>query len=110
LLQLQRPEEAIPLLRSVLKRDPKHLAAHAVLGRALLQTGDAANAIQHLKAALTIDEDGSTHYQLVRAAQAAGQARVAAEARAKYEKIQKLNEAAKKELEQQATITAPQPE
>jgi predicted Zn-dependent protease len=109
LLQLQRPDEAIPFLKSVLQRDPKHLPARAVLGRALLQTGDAAAAVPHLQAALAIDDDGSTHYQLMRAAQTAGNVKVAADAKAKYERIQKLNEAAKKELEEQASVTAPEP-
>lgn len=109
LLQLQRPDEAIPVLKSVLQRNPKHLPARAVLGRALLQTGDAAGAVPHLQAALAIDEDGSTHYQLIRAAQTAGNTKVAADAKAKYQHIQKLNETAKKELEEQASITAPEP-
>ena len=63
--------------------------------------------VPHLKAALTLDEDGSLHYQLLRAYQAAGQAELAKQVMVKYQQIQKANEAAKRELAAQAVIQAP---
>lgn len=91
LLNLQKPEAAIPLLLKV----PKLPAAHAALGRAYMQTGQAAEAIPHLKAALTIDDDGSLYYQLSRAYQTTGQATLAKEALAKYQEIVKARESQK---------------
>jgi tetratricopeptide (TPR) repeat protein len=108
LLQLQRTDEGIPLLRAALERNPKLLPAHSALGRALMQAGEAQKAIPHLQAALPIDEDGSLHYQLMRAAQTSGNAALAAQMLEKYQRLQKANEAAKKELEEQAEIKAPE--
>lgn len=91
LLNLQHPEAAIPLLPKV----PTLPAAHAALGRAYMQTGQAAEAIPHLKAALPIDDDGSLHYQLSRAYQTTGQATLAKEALAKYQEMVKARESQK---------------
>ena len=110
LMHLQRMEDAIPSLRMAVQRQPKLLPAQSALGRALMQTGEPAKAIPHLQAALAIDEDGSLHYQLMRAAQAAGNSVLAAQAVRKYQEIQKAGEAAKKELESQTQITAPEPQ
>ena len=107
LLQLQRVEEAILLLTKAVRTDPKLLAARASLGRALMQTGEAGKAIPHLQAALPIDEDGSLYFQLMRAAQTSGDGKLAAEAMQNYQAKQKANEQAKRELEEQASITAP---
>jgi len=73
LLDLQRAEEAVPLLLRSVGRDPKLIAAHKALARAYLAVGKARDAIPHLKAALAADEDGSLHYQLAKAYQVTGQ-------------------------------------
>lgn len=77
-------EKAIPYF----EKAPRHDAAQAALGRALMQAGQAQRAIPHLKAALQLDTDGSLHYQLARAYQATGQAEAAAEILRKYQEIQ----------------------
>jgi predicted Zn-dependent protease len=59
LLDLQRAEEAIPLLKRAAIHDPKSLAVHKSLARADLATGKVMDAIPHLKAALPSDDDGS---------------------------------------------------
>jgi tetratricopeptide (TPR) repeat protein len=69
LMNLQRPADAIPYLRSALAHDPRLLPASAALGQALLQTDKAAEAIPLLQAALSVDLDGGTHFQLFRAYQ-----------------------------------------
>ena len=74
-----------------------------------MQTGKEAQAIPHLKASLTIDEDGSLHYQLMQAARAVGDTPLAAGSLKKYQQIQKASEAAKNELKEEAQITAPEP-
>ena len=89
LLQAQKPENAIPFLEAAARANPGMLPGRAALARAYLQVGRQADAIPHLKAALEIDEDGSLHYQLARAYQAAGQSELAKQMMAKYEAMQK---------------------
>ncbi len=109
LLQLERAEEAIPYLQAALKADPGLMPAHAALGIALARVGQPAAAIPHLEAALESDEDGSLHYQLSRACQAAGESEKARRVLAEYQEIQKRAETEKLSLENQARITAPPP-
>lgn len=73
LLQSQQTERAIAVLTQAVEKDGSLLLAHAALGRALMQAGEAAKAAPHLERALTIDEDGSLHYQLAQAMQRTGQ-------------------------------------
>lgn len=84
-----KPAEAVPKLKAVVARVPGFLPAHAALGRAYLDTGDARSAIAHLEAALKVDEDGSVHYQLARAYQATGRTAMAKQMLAKYAAIEK---------------------
>jgi predicted Zn-dependent protease len=107
LLDLQRPEEAIPLLKRAVDRDPKLLAAHKSLARADLAAGKAVQAIPHLKVALATDEDGSLHYQLARAYQANGQPGLANQILADYQKIQGSAAAAREASKQDVEITPP---
>ncbi len=79
LMLQQEPEQAIKALRTAVGLRKDYLSAQAVLGRALLQTGHAAEAIPYLLAALPIDSDGSLRFQLSRAYQDAGQPEKAAE-------------------------------
>jgi tetratricopeptide (TPR) repeat protein len=69
LLETGQPAEAIPCLLPL--RTP---AAQAALGRAYLAAGQPAKAIAPLRAALSIDSDGSLHFQLARALQRTGAA------------------------------------
>ena len=64
LLFLQQPAQAVPLLKQALDGDPSSLKAHAALGLALAQTGNAEGAIFYLHEALPLDDEGSLHYQL----------------------------------------------
>ena len=107
LLDLQRAEEAIPLLKRAVDRDPKLLAAHKSLARAELAAGNAAEAIPHLKVALATDEDGSLHYQLARAYQTNGQPQLAKQILADYQKIQGSAAAAREASRQDVEITPP---
>jgi tetratricopeptide (TPR) repeat protein len=107
LLDLQRAEEAIPLLKRAVDRDPKLLAAHKSLARADLAAGNAAEAIPHLKVALATDEDGSLHYQLARAYQTNGQPGLAEQVLADYQKLQRSEAAAREVSKQEVEITPP---
>ena len=70
---LQRPEEALPLLRSVLQTKPEHADARYLLGKILLAQGAARRRREHLEAAARLaPEDANIHYQLGRAYQKLG--------------------------------------
>jgi tetratricopeptide (TPR) repeat protein len=105
LLNLQRPAEAIPYLRSA-TTNSRFLPAEAALGQALLQTGQARKAIPHLEAGLATDEDGDTHFQLVRAYQITGQHGLAEQALAAYNKFRSSVEA-RKSADEGSEIIAP---
>src|SRR6266849_5938112 len=107
LLDLQRAQEAIPLLLRAVNRDPKLIAAHKALARAYLAVGKAHDAIPHLKAALASDEDGSLHYQLARAYQATGQPGLAKEMLADYDKTQRSAAVATETARRDVEITPP---
>jgi predicted Zn-dependent protease len=107
LVDLQREEEAIPLLRRALAHDPRLLAAHKALARAYLAAGRAAEAIPHLQAALATDEDGSLHYQLAGAYQASGQPGLSKQTLFEYQTIQRSAVAAREAAKQEVEITAP---
>jgi tetratricopeptide (TPR) repeat protein len=106
LLEMQRAEEAIPLLLRAVDRDPKLIVAHKALARAYLAAGKALDAMPHLKAALAVDEDGSLRYQLARAYQATGQSALAKEMLADYQKTQHAA-AAEATAAQDLAITPP---
>jgi predicted Zn-dependent protease len=89
LLRLEEPEKAVPYLEAALAADPKLREADASLGLALSRLGKYTDAIRHLEKSLDLDEDGSLHYQLARAYQAAGQREKAAAALAQYQEILK---------------------
>jgi tetratricopeptide (TPR) repeat protein len=89
LLRLEEPEKAVPYLEAALAADPKLRAADASLGLALSRLGKYAEAVRHLEKSLELDEDGSLHYQLARAYQAAGSSEKAAAAMAQYQEILK---------------------
>ncbi|MBM3749041.1 MAG: tetratricopeptide repeat protein, partial [Acidobacteria bacterium] len=94
LLSQGQAEKAIPFLEKALPRQ----AARGSLGRALMQAGQPAGAIPHLKAALDLDTDGSLHYQLARALQSTGQADAAAPLLKKYQELQQRAEPEEPEI------------
>jgi predicted Zn-dependent protease len=88
-LNLQQPEKSIPYLEKAIEADRHLLPAHAGLGQALLQTGKAKEAIPHLQAGLSIDEDGSGHFQLFRAYEITGETEAAKQALSDYKEFTK---------------------
>ena len=107
LLDLQRAEEAIPLLKRAVVHDPKSLAAHKSLARAELAAGKAMEAIPHLKLALPSDEDGSLHFQLAQAYRASGQPELAKKPLAEYQAIQNSAATAREAAKRETEVTAP---
>jgi tetratricopeptide (TPR) repeat protein len=103
----QKPAEALPFLQKAVTHDPSLLPAHASLARTYLALGQADKAIPHLKAALSVDEDGSLHYELGRAYQAHGQLTLARQMLKQYQEIHSKQEAEKQSLNQEMQITAP---
>lgn len=106
-LTQQQGEKAIPLLEKAVAADPKMLPARASLARAYLATSQGEKAIPHLKEALPLDDDGSLHFQLARAYQAAGKAEAAKQLLLKYQELKRRSEQAQSQLEREAQITAP---
>lgn len=107
LVRLEEPEKGVPYLRTALAADPQMLAANASLGLALSRLGKTAEAIPHLEKALELDDDGSLHYQLARAYQAAGNQEKASAAMATYQEILKKNQELKEEVAREAQIERP---
>jgi predicted Zn-dependent protease len=87
LLNLQQPSEAIPHLRAALAQNARMLPARAALGQALLQTGKPDDAIPLLEESISVDEDGSIHFQLFRAYQLTNRAAEAQKALAAYRRF-----------------------
>ena len=108
LLHLEEPAKAVPYLERALALNPKLAPAHASLGLALARTGKNAEAIPHLEKAVALDDDGSLHYAFARALQATGQTARAQAIMAEYQTIVKRNEEQKRQVAQEAQITAPQ--
>jgi predicted Zn-dependent protease len=86
LVQSQQLDRAIPVLEHAVKADGALLSARASLGRAYLQAGRYEEALSHLKAAASEDEDGDVHYQLARAYQALERPVDARKAMTEYQK------------------------
>ena len=107
LLKSQKPADALPFLNKAIHHDPGLLPAHASLARTYLALGQADRAIPHLKAALSLDDDGSLHYQLGRAYQANGQVELARQTLKQYQKIHNQQEAEKQSLNRDIQITPP---
>ena len=95
LWRTQQAEKALPYLERALKSSPQMLPAHAALGLALVSLGRNSEAIPHLENAASLDDDGSLHYSLARAYQAAGdkdRARASMEEYTQYQEAQRGNE------------------
>jgi predicted Zn-dependent protease len=87
LLNLQQPLEAAPYLREAIARDAHLLPPRAALGQALLQTGSVNEAIPLLEGAISVDQDGSVHFQLFRAYQLTDRESEARRALADYQRF-----------------------
>ncbi len=107
LWQTQQPDKAIPYLEAVLRAQPDMLPAHAALGMALALLDRSSEAIPHLQQSLSLDDDGSLHYNLARAYRAAGNAQGAQQMMDQYQQIKQRNAHVDSELAKQAEITAP---
>jgi predicted Zn-dependent protease len=106
LLNQQQADRAIPYLTSALKIDPDFVPAHTALGQALLLTGKAQEAIPHLYRGITTDEDGTVHFELLRALQLTKQTERARIALNEYQEFRSAAEK-KKSWEDGAEIIAP---
>ena len=106
-LAQQLPEQAVPFLEKAVKADPNGLPSRASLARALLAAGKPAEALPHVTAALPLDGDGSLHFQLARAYQAAGQTDAAAAAMKKYQEIKSRARQQDRFVEEELKITPP---
>lgn len=106
LLQAQRVDEAIPILRRALAADAADPMPRLALARAYAQKGDHAAAIPLFESQLPQDNDGSLHVQLARSYTALGQKDKAA---ALLERSQELQRAAQERAAQagQRTIAPP---
>jgi predicted Zn-dependent protease len=109
LLNLQQVEDALPLLKKAVALSPRFGSAHASLGRAYLQIGDAKSAVPHLKAALDTDRDGALHYQIAHAYQMTGQQELAQVALKEYQKLQQAAAEEKESAEKEVKILPPEP-
>ncbi len=92
LLQLQRVDEAIPILQRAVERDPTGASGAmpgVALGRAYLQKGDFAAAIPLMEPQLIADTDGSLHVQLARAYTGLGEKDKAAALLARSQELQR---------------------
>ena len=107
LLRTQQPDKAIPYLEAALRTQRDMLPAHAALGMALTMLDRQKEAIPHLQQALTLDDDGSLHYNLARAYQAAGNPESAQQTMQQYQQIKEKNQKVDSELAKQAEISAP---
>lgn len=105
----QQAEQALPYLQHALRQAPDMLSAHAALGLALASLGKNAEAIPHLEQAQTLDDDGSLHYSLGRAYQAAGNAEKAKAAMTAYTGIQRKNAEVNGAIATESEISAPGP-
>jgi len=106
-LRLEDPEKAVPFLEAALATDPKLREADASLGLALARLGKYAEAVRHLEKSLELDDDGSLHYQLERAYQAAGLGEKARAAMAQYQEILKKKQEIKDDTGHDGQIGPP---
>jgi tetratricopeptide (TPR) repeat protein len=82
--------EAVEAARKAVALQPKLPGAHLILGRALLEAGDAETAVSELEAAAALaPASGDVQFALARAYQRAGRAEDAARARQAFLKIER---------------------
>jgi tetratricopeptide (TPR) repeat protein len=108
LLRLEQPDKSVAYLQAALAADPELRAAEASLGLALSRLGRYAEAVRHLERSLASDDDGSLHYQLARAYQAAGAVEKARVAMNRYQEILKRSQQEKEAAQRETQIGPPQ--
>ena len=92
LSQLQRADEALPILKQLVARNPNNPRLKLTLGRSYLQNGNYGAAIPLIEEQLPTDSDGGLHMQLARAYSATGQRDKAAPLLARSEELRKADE------------------
>jgi tetratricopeptide (TPR) repeat protein len=107
LLQLQKPEEAIPLLTKAVERRADYPEAQVALARALVRIGRWQQAIPHLEATRARDEDGGLHVLLARAYAATGQNERSGEMMQRAEELRAAAAAHRQVANESSEITAP---
>jgi predicted Zn-dependent protease len=107
LWRTQQPEKAAPYLMTALKNEPNLLPAHAALGMVDALLNKNTEAVPHLEKAISLDDDGSLHYSLARAYQAAGNSEQAKKTMQEYQQIRQKNQQINDELAKEAEIVAP---
>jgi tetratricopeptide (TPR) repeat protein len=108
LVKDNEPEAALPLLTTVLKRDPAFFPAEASLGRAYMHLGRYRDAIPHLKKALVLN-DRLTLYQLAQAYKKIGENTEADRYLREFNRYQNSTNSFS-HLSDNAEIAAPRPE
>lgn len=88
LAEAQDFRSAIPLLESALAAPNPPQSARLDLGRSYLSVDEPDKAVEHLRAAASLDSDGSVHYQLAQAYQRTGMRDQAREALTRYQALQ----------------------
>jgi predicted Zn-dependent protease len=106
LLQLQRIDDALPVLRRAVEVSPSYAMGRLTLGRAYAQKGDHAAAIPLIESQLSQDHDGSLHVQLARSYTAVGQKDKAAPLLERSQEIQRAAQERSAAVGQR-TITPP---
>jgi tetratricopeptide (TPR) repeat protein len=87
------PESAIAPARAALRLEPNNAQAHALLGRALLMAGEAAQAIPELEEAQKLTpDDARTHIDLAQAYRRAGRTADAAKQEAQVARLRERQE------------------
>jgi predicted Zn-dependent protease len=107
LLQLQQPDDAIPLLTKALQRRPDYPEAQVALARALVRVGRWQEAIPYLEATRARDEDGSLHVLLARAYAATGQNESSGKVMQRAEELRAAAAAHRQVANESSEITAP---
>jgi tetratricopeptide (TPR) repeat protein len=107
LWRTQQPEKAVPYLMTALKNEPNLLPAHAALGMVDALLNKNSEAVPHLEKAISLDDDGSLHYSLARAYQAAGNSEQAKKTMQEYQQIRQKNQRINDQLAKEAEIVAP---
>lgn len=106
LLQLQRVDDALSVLKQAVERNPSYAMARLTLGRAYAQKGDHAAAIPLIESQLSQDHDGSLHVQLARSYMSVGQKEKSAALLERSQEMQRASQA-RSAAAGQRTITPP---
>jgi tetratricopeptide (TPR) repeat protein len=87
-LKQGNPEKAATYARRILKSNPTAVAAHRLLGEALLQSGEATGAIAELKIAVRQESDfAQTHFLLADAYKKAGNQELAKKEMSEFQRL-----------------------